>query len=179
VPAGWNAPQFNSHSLAVAVLSDLIAVETAVPYPEGAFTAGLLHDVGKLLMAIAMPEQFEIAHKRYLSGADSSDDCELDVFGATHAEISGAILMKWKLPKPIQEGVEYHHAPDEANRGELHLAHLVEGITLYHVITEGTMALAGQRSILEFYRMNDLFPAFRVRTLHRRQRAVIHLVPRR
>ncbi len=41
------------------------------------------------------------------------------------------------------------------------LARLVEGITLYHVVVEGTMALAGQRSILEFYRMNGLFPAFR------------------
>jgi ribonucleoside-diphosphate reductase beta chain len=41
------------------------------------------------------------------------------------------------------------------------LARLVEGITLYHVIIEGTMALAGQRSILELYRMNELFPAFR------------------
>jgi ribonucleoside-diphosphate reductase beta chain len=41
------------------------------------------------------------------------------------------------------------------------MAHLVEGITLYHVIIEGTMALAGQRGILEFYRMNNLFPAFR------------------
>ena len=41
------------------------------------------------------------------------------------------------------------------------MAHLVEGITLYHVIIEGTMALAGQRAILEFYRMNNLFPAFR------------------
>ena len=41
------------------------------------------------------------------------------------------------------------------------MAHLVEGVTLYHVIIEGTMALAGQRGILEFYRMNDLFPAFR------------------
>src|SRR5438067_2833975 len=41
------------------------------------------------------------------------------------------------------------------------LAHLIEGITLYHVIVEGTMALAGQRSILEFYRQNNLFPAFR------------------
>src|SRR5260370_3546330 len=41
------------------------------------------------------------------------------------------------------------------------LAHLVEGITLYHVIVEGTMALAGQRGILEVYRMNGLFPAFR------------------
>ena len=41
------------------------------------------------------------------------------------------------------------------------LAHLVEGVTLYHVIVEGTMALAGQRSILELYRQNGLFPAFR------------------
>lgn len=41
------------------------------------------------------------------------------------------------------------------------LAHLIEGITLYHVIVEGTMALAGQRAILEFYRQNNLFPAFR------------------
>src|SRR5207237_3907068 len=36
-----------------------------------------------------------------------------------------------------------------------------EWITLYHVIVEGTMALAGQRGILEFYRQNNLFPAFR------------------
>src|SRR5205814_4864748 len=41
------------------------------------------------------------------------------------------------------------------------LTHLIEGITLYHVIVEGTMALAGQRSILEFYRQKNLFPAFR------------------
>jgi ribonucleoside-diphosphate reductase beta chain len=41
------------------------------------------------------------------------------------------------------------------------LAHLIEGITLYHVIVEGTMALAGQSSILELYRQKNLFPAFR------------------
>src|SRR5256884_6337791 len=46
-------------------------------------------------------------------------------------------------------------------REPTNLAHLIEGITLYHVIVEGTMALAGQRSILEFYRRNNLFPAFR------------------
>jgi ribonucleoside-diphosphate reductase beta chain len=41
------------------------------------------------------------------------------------------------------------------------LAHLIEGITLYHVVVEGTMALAGQRGILEAYRQFNLFPAFR------------------
>ncbi len=43
----------------------------------------------------------------------------------------------------------------------LHLPHLVAGVTLYHVIIEGMMALAGQRNILDIYRQNDLFPAFR------------------
>src|SRR6185437_10228634 len=41
------------------------------------------------------------------------------------------------------------------------LAYLVEGMVLYHVIIEGTMALAGQRSILELYRQDNLFPSFR------------------
>src|SRR2546426_4787697 len=41
------------------------------------------------------------------------------------------------------------------------IAHLVEGITLYHVIVEGAMALTGQRNILDLYRQNNLFPAFR------------------
>jgi ribonucleoside-diphosphate reductase beta chain len=41
------------------------------------------------------------------------------------------------------------------------LSHLIEGVTLYHVVVEGTMALAGQRAILEFYRQNNLFPTFR------------------
>ena len=51
-----------------------------------------------------------------------------------------------------------------ANRIRLepqNMTHLVEGVTLYHVIVEGTMALAGQRSILDLYRQNNLFPAFR------------------
>jgi len=41
------------------------------------------------------------------------------------------------------------------------MGHLVEGVTLYHIIIEGTMALAGQRGILQFYREHDLFPSFR------------------
>ena len=41
------------------------------------------------------------------------------------------------------------------------LAHLIEGVTLYHIVIEGMMALAGQRNILEVYREQKLFPAFR------------------
>ncbi len=131
VPAKWDPRQFNAHSLAVAVLSDMVALEMAVPYPEGAFTSGLLHDVGKLLIAVAMPEQFETMYDIYEAGSDAASDCEMDVIGVTHAEISGAIMERWKLPKPIQEAVAYHHSPGGADRGKLHLAHVVEAVDHY------------------------------------------------
>lgn len=50
---------------------------------------------------------------------------------------------------------------DRLRREPQNLANLVEGVTLYHVIIEGTMALAGQRSLLELYRQDNLFPSFR------------------
>lgn len=50
---------------------------------------------------------------------------------------------------------------DRIRREPDNLSQLVEGVTLYHVIIEGTMALAGQRNLLETYRQDNLFPAFR------------------
>src|SRR5579884_3907595 len=50
---------------------------------------------------------------------------------------------------------------DRIRREPTNLAHLVEGVTLYHIVIEGMMALAGQRNILEVYREQNLFPAFR------------------
>ncbi len=50
---------------------------------------------------------------------------------------------------------------DRIRREPTYMAHLIEGVTLYHIIIEGTMALAGQRNILEIYRQGNLFPAFR------------------
>src|SRR5438552_5807093 len=127
----WDSRQFNAHSLAVAVLSDLVALELPVPYPEGAFTAGLLHDVGKLLIAVAMPQEFERMCDMYRTVAGSLQERELEATGVTHAEISGAILERWKLPKPICEAAAWHHSPDRARGGQPHLAHVIEAADHY------------------------------------------------
>jgi hypothetical protein len=56
----------------------------------------------------------------------------------SHAEISGAILERWKLPTPIIEAVRYHHAPDKAKGGRPHLAHVIEACDHYaHTIGVG------------------------------------------
>jgi HD-like signal output (HDOD) protein len=58
LPAAWSAKAFNRHSIAVATMADLIVQEVDVNYPEGAFVAGLLHDVGKLLLAVSAPGEY-------------------------------------------------------------------------------------------------------------------------
>lgn len=110
-PPGWSMKRFNKHSAAVAILSDLLAQRVPVEYPEGAFVAGLLHDIGRLLIAIGLPKEFE----RVLSLYDSTDahwiDCEKRVLGFAHPELSSAALTAWKVPEAIQRAAAQHHEP--------------------------------------------------------------------
>ncbi len=131
VPKKWDAKQFNMHSLAVAVLADLVVLEMPVPYPEGAFTSGLLHDVGKLLIAVSSPDKYETLYDLYKTTGTAAVASERELAGVTHAEVSGAILDRWKLPRPIQEAVAWHHSPDNADDGRLHLAHVIDAADHY------------------------------------------------
>jgi len=108
-PPGWSMTRFNMHSVAVAILCDLLAQYTSVEYGEGAFIAGLLHDVGLLLIAVAVPDEYSTVEKLYRQGGRSWCDCELDIFGFTHPEISAEALTAWNLPEPIRECVVEHH----------------------------------------------------------------------
>jgi putative nucleotidyltransferase with HDIG domain len=108
-PPGWSMARFNMHSASVAILSDLMAQRLPVAYPEGAFVAGLFHDLGRLLIAMGLPEEFGRALHRYEHTDRTWIECEQDTFGFTHAELSAAALAKWKLPEPIQQAAREHH----------------------------------------------------------------------
>jgi len=124
-PEGWSSASFNIHSVATGILSDLLAQKLPAPYPEGAFVAGLLHDIGKLLIATSLPQEYALIRARFGAGEQPMEECEREVLGTTHAGLSGAALGKWNLPSPIQRAVTFHHAPDEANYGQLDLSHVV------------------------------------------------------
>jgi HD-like signal output (HDOD) protein len=124
-PPGWSVARFNLHSVASGVLADLISQQVDVPYPEGGFVAGLLHDIGKLLIAISLPDEFARIVELIGSREGTELEWELEVIGTTHAELSGAVLTRWNLPAPIQQAAMFHHAPEEAAGGELHLSHVV------------------------------------------------------
>jgi HD-like signal output (HDOD) protein len=127
VPAseGWSGSKFNHHSLAVGILSDLLAQRAEAPYPEGAFVAGLLHDIGKLLIANSVPAEFGGILWLLKEGGANETECEMEMLGTTHAELSGLALERWNLPLPIRQSAAFHHDPDRADQGRLHLGHVV------------------------------------------------------
>src|SRR6266851_1588900 len=136
LPRRWTINQFNSHCLAVAVLSDLLAVEQVAPYAERAFIAGLLHDIGKLLISVTLPNKFDEVYVIWEQDEQNALDYESELLGISHAELGGELLRKWALPVPICEAVAHHHRPAAAAEGHFHLAHLIEAADA-HVNKEG------------------------------------------
>jgi hypothetical protein len=72
---------------------------------------GLLHDVGRLVLAANLPENFERAHRLALEKQIVHWEAEREVFGTTHAEVGAYLLGLWGLPETIVEAVAYHHTP--------------------------------------------------------------------
>jgi HD-like signal output (HDOD) protein len=109
---GWSMAKFNLHSVACGLLSDLLVQRVPITYPEGAFAAGLFHDLGQLLIAVGLPEEYEDIKGLFESGHGSLSECEEDVIGTSHAELSAHALAVWNLPAAIQSAVRFHHAPE-------------------------------------------------------------------
>ena len=107
-PAGWSLASFNLHAVGVAILSDLLAQRLPVDHGEGAFAAGLFHDLGWLLVALGCPEEYDQASRSLLQDEPSGGQRELQILGTSHAELSADALATWNLPEPIQVAVRYH-----------------------------------------------------------------------
>ena len=77
--------------------------------PETLFTAGLLHDVGRLILAAQMPEVLPEIEKRAEETRWDIVDAEIDVIGISHTEIGAALMLKWGFPDLIWVCVKNHH----------------------------------------------------------------------
>jgi len=73
--------------------------------------AGMLHDIGKLVLALRLPEQFRQTQERSRQHRLPSWQTERELLGISHAEIGAYLLGLWGLPYPIIEAAAYHHQP--------------------------------------------------------------------
>jgi HD-like signal output (HDOD) protein len=108
---GWSMANFNLHSIATAILSDMLAQRAPVHYAEGAFVCGLFHDLGKLLMAVSLPTEYGAVVLCECHHGGELEQHEREIVGVSHADLSAMALERWNLPRPIQIGAAFHHEP--------------------------------------------------------------------
>jgi putative nucleotidyltransferase with HDIG domain len=102
---------FWRHSLAVAVISKYLADHADKTLSSDCFTAGLLHDIGKLILAEYFPEHFEKIWLTTVESATSFVDAENMENAVNHAEIGAYLAEKWLLPQPLVDAIRHHHSP--------------------------------------------------------------------
>ncbi|RMG59344.1 MAG: HDOD domain-containing protein [Deltaproteobacteria bacterium] len=100
------------HSVAVAVTAEEISSRTGVEEPLHTFTAGLLHDVGKIVLGSCLEIDPQPILGVALRERVSIDIAEQMVLGIDHAEGGAILLESWNLPSSVVEAVRWHHQPD-------------------------------------------------------------------
>lgn len=100
-----------AHSMSVGVAASNIAAIEKTDTRSDAFTAGLLHDIGRIILAVNVPEEYRTACELFAAEHISMVDAETQVFGATHAEVGAYLLGLWGLPSEVVRAVAFHHDP--------------------------------------------------------------------
>jgi HD-like signal output (HDOD) protein len=107
---------FWRHSLASALAGRMLIKQHRAlnSYdPEVAFSAGLLHDIGKLIICCFMPEDHKRIKQQLQEQRLTDYQAEELVVGYPHTLVGRMLAQNWKLPTPIQEAIEFHHSPAE------------------------------------------------------------------
>ena len=102
---------FWRHSLYCGLISRNLARLAGKCDPEAVFTAGLLHDIGELVIFNKLPD---MAQEALLLVLDSGDElapyiAEQQVMGFDHAQVGGELAKQWKLPLMLEESIRFHH----------------------------------------------------------------------
>ena len=99
------------HSVAVALASTLFSERLGQPNSNLAFTAGLLHDIGKVILNQYVSSEFAEIVRRVNEDRMSFVEAEHQVLGYSHEEVGALIAESWKLPDAIVRCIRYHHEP--------------------------------------------------------------------
>ncbi|HPO13041.1 MAG TPA: HDOD domain-containing protein [Candidatus Hydrogenedentes bacterium] len=112
-----NPKRFWRRSLCTAVAGRVIAraARSSKSFAEEeAYMAGLLHDLGFLILDQYFPDDYEQLHAAFESKGADSADIERDILGIDHGEIGGYLLDLWNLPMPLVHAVTWHNQPENA-----------------------------------------------------------------
>jgi HD-like signal output (HDOD) protein len=100
------------HSYFVARLSRQLASRIGYPYPDEAYIAGLLHNLGIYILMDNGPERYREVVQEAVSSRRDIEEVEEEHFGISHTRIGGVYAEKWSLPRNVVLAIKYHHKVD-------------------------------------------------------------------
>lgn len=120
------------HSIGVAATAEILAERLGFPVPEEAYLAGLVHDIGKLICYLHLPDKFDQVCQEldqqggYRTGGALALDLEQELMGTTHTEVGRQVAKQWLFPEALARVMWLHHQPvyetikpEEANLPQL------------------------------------------------------------
>lgn len=118
------------HSIGTALAGRMIMSHIHRQLAEETFTAGLLHDVGKMVFLIALDHEYVRLFEETYDKAYDLSDTEKKLIGIDHAYLGESLARKWNFPLPLQRAIRHHHHPELLKQYEPKTL-IIEGCVLY------------------------------------------------
>lgn len=110
-PKFWDHKSFVAHSVAAASLTEQLAEAMSHAQRREAYVSGLVHDMGKLILAVNLPDEYGRVITTARVTETTRRELELEVIGIDHAELGAIAAQHWNLPESVCTAVRYHHTP--------------------------------------------------------------------
>jgi HD-like signal output (HDOD) protein len=110
----FDVQQFWEHSIGCGVASGMLAKEFRYRISAEVFVAGLLHDIGKIILNLYLKEELKAVLDLIAGEGCAFIEAEERIIGVTHADIGRWLAERWNLPSQLVESIAFHHRPGEA-----------------------------------------------------------------
>lgn len=128
---GLDAGALWKHSLAVAFGSRIIANKKEPALANDAFTSGLIHDSGKLILDRYITERWELFEDFMSDGQHTFLSAEKEILELDHSEVASAVCKTWSMPEPLIIAIRYHHYPSKSQGSTLaYIIHVADAIAM-------------------------------------------------
>lgn len=156
---GINAGELWKHSVTSAVAGQLIARSQLDPEEGLVFTAALLHDIGKIVLADALEHIYAQLVEESRAQQSAMIETEKRLLGVNHAEIGGRLLTRWKFPENLVAAVTHHHQPADAGPHSKLAAYVYLGNMVAYFMGHGyghqAFAMRGRSEALDILGLED------------------------
>ena len=143
------------HAVGTAVIAEKLAGLTGKVEPSLAYTAGLLHDIGKVVLDQFINSGFPLFYRQLNEKGKNFLEVEKQVLGTDHSEVGANLALNWSFPESLVETIRHHHNPEDAQQHN----------ELVHIVYLADLLMSRFHTGLELERLNTDALAARLETI--------------